>query len=381
MCFNTIAMPTPSSASDSSPPPLIFPPAYPEATPGPSVSGSVPEGSIRKRVVRACEVCRRKKVKCNGQKPCSHCIAFAEECFYVDVKDRSAYSRRYVESLELRLAKLEKAWALAFETGGLGRQMGPCGGRCLLRDEKDVTRRASDPGSGSGRQFTMQSTLEQTNQHQADGSASTGSRLITSNIRESAAAGQGSLLRDTRAYSTTNTSSMNIVHPQQHLLLSPKLENSPARSQMSGGKRRAEEEAEASRNFDAASKRYRAATLPQSRPSDVPAPISRSETAPPLHPLPQAHFEGSHHDAQLGLAYHPNLPHSAPLQWPSNAELGPFFSNSTSMLPFPPLQVQRTQNDAHRAQASAFDAGREPIPEELAGLLRQFMEHERSQRH
>ncbi|EPQ31474.1 uncharacterized protein PFL1_00809 [Pseudozyma flocculosa PF-1] len=75
-----------------------------------SGSGS---GSVRKRVYRACEVCRRKKVKCNGKKPCSHCIAFVEECHYADTKDRTAYSRRYVESLEQRLAKMEQAFLLS----------------------------------------------------------------------------------------------------------------------------------------------------------------------------------------------------------------------------------------------------------------------------
>ncbi|PWZ00824.1 hypothetical protein BCV70DRAFT_223259 [Testicularia cyperi] len=81
----------------------------------PNLIRSTVEGSIRKRVYRACEVCRRKKVKCNGQKPCSHCVAFAEDCYYVDTKDRSAYSRRYVESLEQRLAKMEQALTFALD--------------------------------------------------------------------------------------------------------------------------------------------------------------------------------------------------------------------------------------------------------------------------
>ncbi|KAN0061511.1 hypothetical protein ACQY0O_006358 [Thecaphora frezii] len=92
------------------------------SSPTSEVNGELPRSTthqhdvaIRKRVYRACEVCRRKKVKCSGQKPCSHCIAFVEECHYVETRDRTAYSRRYVESLEQRLAKMEQAFLLASE--------------------------------------------------------------------------------------------------------------------------------------------------------------------------------------------------------------------------------------------------------------------------
>ncbi|TKY86608.1 hypothetical protein EX895_004247 [Sporisorium graminicola] len=110
MCFSTLALHTPFTESESNSP------AQPLAVLSSQLFASVPEaitseGSTRKRVGRACEVCRRKKVKCNGQKPCSQCIAFAEECDYVEVKDRSAYSRRYVESLEARLACVENSVA------------------------------------------------------------------------------------------------------------------------------------------------------------------------------------------------------------------------------------------------------------------------------
>ncbi|SPO24629.1 uncharacterized protein UTRI_01593_B [Ustilago trichophora] len=141
MCFRSIAPCSPSTDSGSSSPSQPFP----HLTSHPSVStpGTVPhEGSIRKRVVRACEVCRRKKVKCNGQKPCSQCIAFAEECIYVDVKDRSAYSRRYVESLEARLAELEKTVAILSQSR-------TCSCQCQRREAREGPRRASDPGAGT----------------------------------------------------------------------------------------------------------------------------------------------------------------------------------------------------------------------------------------
>src|ERR1700744_6562263 len=30
----------------------------------------------RRRVIRACDECRRKKVKCNGKQPCTHCKVY-----------------------------------------------------------------------------------------------------------------------------------------------------------------------------------------------------------------------------------------------------------------------------------------------------------------
>ncbi|SNX83450.1 uncharacterized protein MEPE_02157 [Melanopsichium pennsylvanicum] len=148
MYFSSLAAHTPSSDSTSSFQSQTFPSPPPHA----SVSGSgmFPiGGSARKRVVRACEVCRRKKVKCNGQKPCAHCVAFGEECAYVDVKDRSAYSRRYVEGLEARVVQLETGWErcesritelereMAVLLGGTSREW--------RREAKENLRRASDP--------------------------------------------------------------------------------------------------------------------------------------------------------------------------------------------------------------------------------------------
>lgn len=142
VCFQSLVNHSLLTTSDSSPTSQSIASA---SQPSGPLLGIVPHegaGSARKRVVRACEVCRRKKVKCNGQKPCSHCIGFEEECTYVDVKDRSAYSRRYVESLEKRLARLEEAYAALVE-----RRL--CGGACQRRESRDPMRRASDPGVGA----------------------------------------------------------------------------------------------------------------------------------------------------------------------------------------------------------------------------------------
>lgn len=161
MCMRSLTTQSPSNWSDSSPSSPRSLVAGTSVSQSPSGAGTAAHacavGSIRKRVVRACEVCRRKKVKCNGQKPCSHCISFAEECIYVDVKDRSAYSRRYVESLELRLAKLEHAWSMMLQHRchpNCRRALSPAGapdGHALDSRPKCKTASASAQLAASGR--------------------------------------------------------------------------------------------------------------------------------------------------------------------------------------------------------------------------------------
>ncbi|CAB4253248.1 similar to Saccharomyces cerevisiae YIL130W ASG1 Zinc cluster protein proposed to function as a transcriptional regulator involved in the stress response [Maudiozyma barnettii] len=43
----------------------------------------------RRRVTRACDECRKKKVKCDGQQPCIHCTVYAYECTYNQPSKRS----------------------------------------------------------------------------------------------------------------------------------------------------------------------------------------------------------------------------------------------------------------------------------------------------
>lgn len=51
------------------------------------------EGSERPRVSHACETCRRRKVKCNGERPsCKHCLDLKVSCMYADGK-RAQFKR------------------------------------------------------------------------------------------------------------------------------------------------------------------------------------------------------------------------------------------------------------------------------------------------
>ncbi|KAJ3734458.1 fungal-specific transcription factor domain-containing protein [Lentinula guzmanii] len=63
----------------------------------------------RARVWRACEVCRKRKVKCNGQEPCAYCVSSGKVCSFKDINDNAASARQQSNSVELRLAKVEEA--------------------------------------------------------------------------------------------------------------------------------------------------------------------------------------------------------------------------------------------------------------------------------
>ncbi|PCH36860.1 hypothetical protein WOLCODRAFT_127757 [Wolfiporia cocos MD-104 SS10] len=69
--------------------------------------------SKRRRLKRtqACDGCRRKKIKCDGdQKPdhrCTHCTTYNSECTYSEPSDRSL-TKRYVTGLESRIEKMEQ---------------------------------------------------------------------------------------------------------------------------------------------------------------------------------------------------------------------------------------------------------------------------------
>ncbi|KAK3313892.1 fungal-specific transcription factor domain-containing protein [Apodospora peruviana] len=70
-------------------------------------TGSMPVQK-RRRVTRACDECRRKKIKCDGKQPCTHCSVYSYECTY----DKPSNRRRnpapqYIEALETRLQRAE----------------------------------------------------------------------------------------------------------------------------------------------------------------------------------------------------------------------------------------------------------------------------------
>ncbi|WVR00192.1 hypothetical protein IAU59_007334 [Kwoniella sp. CBS 9459] len=82
-----------------------------------------PQELSKVRAYSACRSCRTKKIKClpgppsipaqissDGQpvlSPCQQCVQAGSECTYPPTRDRAAYSRQYVQNLEVRVQALE----------------------------------------------------------------------------------------------------------------------------------------------------------------------------------------------------------------------------------------------------------------------------------
>ena len=72
-----------------------------------SIAPSIPLQK-RRRVTRACDECRRKKIKCDGKHPCSHCQIYSYDCTYDQPSNRRRNpAPQYVEALEVKLQRAE----------------------------------------------------------------------------------------------------------------------------------------------------------------------------------------------------------------------------------------------------------------------------------
>ncbi|KAK4982096.1 hypothetical protein LTR66_009480 [Elasticomyces elasticus] len=72
--------------------------------------------SKRRRIARACDMCRKKKIKCDGKAPkCSHCMNYKTEChFTIQEKKRNPpKGAKYIEGLENRLGRMESLLRLS----------------------------------------------------------------------------------------------------------------------------------------------------------------------------------------------------------------------------------------------------------------------------
>ncbi|KAI9274313.1 fungal-specific transcription factor domain-containing protein [Phascolomyces articulosus] len=69
----------------------------------------MPEDSAkRQRVSKACEQCRRKKVKCDGAAPlCGNCVVLDIQCTYKESTRKRGPPKGYIEAIEGRLHRLE----------------------------------------------------------------------------------------------------------------------------------------------------------------------------------------------------------------------------------------------------------------------------------
>jgi hypothetical protein len=75
----------------------------------PSPSNTETPNVKRKRLTQACDACRKKKVKCSGEKPsCNNCTRLGTHCTYLPSTRKRGPRVGLVESLEKRLQQMEK---------------------------------------------------------------------------------------------------------------------------------------------------------------------------------------------------------------------------------------------------------------------------------
>lgn len=78
--------------------------------------GSDSRDPKRRRIARACDMCRKKKIKCDGKAPkCSHCENYKTECHFTQVEKKRAPPKgaKYIEGLENRLGRMESLLRLS----------------------------------------------------------------------------------------------------------------------------------------------------------------------------------------------------------------------------------------------------------------------------
>ncbi|KAK0333560.1 hypothetical protein LTR94_020272 [Friedmanniomyces endolithicus] len=118
------------------PPPATADPAYDYdvaegASPtqdDPANDDPSPEGrdAKRRRIARACDMCRKKKIKCDGTQKCSHCLNYKTECIFTMVEKKRAPPKgaKYIEGLENRLGRMENLLRLSGLIGEDGGEKG-----------------------------------------------------------------------------------------------------------------------------------------------------------------------------------------------------------------------------------------------------------------
>ena len=69
-----------------------------------SMDGSAGANHVPRPNRIACESCRKRKLKCNSQRPsCANCARLGHECTYEQARKKSGPKRGYVKQLESRL--------------------------------------------------------------------------------------------------------------------------------------------------------------------------------------------------------------------------------------------------------------------------------------
>ncbi|KAI9717736.1 MAG: hypothetical protein M1812_004465 [Candelaria pacifica] len=180
----------PQQHSLSGAPPLVNPP--PQifggfTSNGSPITASLPgpiftedEGSLgieesneakRRRIARACDMCRKKKIKCDGKMPaCTHCINYKTECIFTQVekKRNPPKGAKYIEGLENRLGRMEsllKLSGLISEEDGGKTDLGTLEKRLADKSQRDgVPSSQASNGSASVPQPSISGSNQNTPQ-------------------------------------------------------------------------------------------------------------------------------------------------------------------------------------------------------------------------
>jgi hypothetical protein len=95
----------------------------------------------RRRVQRACDACRRKKIRCDGAQAgkanftCSNCLETKIECTYVEAAKRRGPPPGYIEALEWKVQRFEELLARVKPEINQAHEVGPP----INREEFDLT--------------------------------------------------------------------------------------------------------------------------------------------------------------------------------------------------------------------------------------------------
>jgi len=86
--------------------------ASPDSFSHPSTPERTDQGLLhmkKRRITRACDLCRRRKIKCDGSHPCASCSHSNADCTFSDQpkKRQPQKGQRYIETLEKRLERME----------------------------------------------------------------------------------------------------------------------------------------------------------------------------------------------------------------------------------------------------------------------------------
>ncbi|KAF9540273.1 hypothetical protein EC957_004432 [Mortierella hygrophila] len=139
----------------------------------------------RLRVSKACDSCRRKKVKCDAIHPlCTNCETFNYECTYNDPTKKRGPPKGYIEAIEARLHRMEGL------LGGLVKDKDPRAE--IVRAELDAMAREAEM---TGLKLRRSKAYEEIHNAMAASSASSTSASASSNgaaAKPGAGAGSGS---------------------------------------------------------------------------------------------------------------------------------------------------------------------------------------------